>query len=450
MARAFVLLAALGVCAAAAHARLAFEPPDFSGTPHTMPVTLHPDPPARALVPQAAYADQQPHDSVYSQLQYVDLAVLVAALIAAAWLGLRARSRKGLVILGLSCLAYLGFWRVGCVCPIGSSQNIALGVADANYIVPLTVVAFFLLPVAAALLFGRTFCSSVCPMGAMQDVVLLKPVAVPNWLSRALGVLPWVYLSFAIMTGVLGGAFLICRYDPFVGFFRFSGPAYMLAAGGAILLIGMFVGRPYCRFLCPYGALLGCASRLARRHVTITPSRCVSCRQCENACPFGAIQKPAPAPAFTPARPILAGVLGLAALAACAWGGKAASAALAQTHPLVRTAQLVQAQEAHPDEEPSNEAAVFAASGEDPDELYVRAMAVVRRFDLGGAMAGAVVGLVVGLKIAAALLPRRRDFYEPNKWACVSCGRCFEACPVHRAGRQAQARQPAAAPETQA
>ena len=59
-----------------------------------------------------------------------------------------------------------------------------------------------------------------------------------------------------------------------------------------MLLIGVFVGRPYCRFLCPYGVLLNLASRLSRWRVTITPSACVQCRLCEKSCPLGAIEVP--------------------------------------------------------------------------------------------------------------------------------------------------------------
>ena len=95
--------------------------------------------------------------------QWADLAALAAALLAASYLALRARSRAMLTALMLLSLAYFGFWRGGCVCPIGAIQDVAAALADPARAIPLAVLATFLLPVAFALATGRTFCAAVCP-----------------------------------------------------------------------------------------------------------------------------------------------------------------------------------------------------------------------------------------------------------------------------------------------
>ena len=155
---AIVALAAV-TWASPARAMERFPSPDL-GPGYEMPVTEHP-------APRGDLAE------------YLDVAALFAALATASWLALRRRSRRGIFALGLVSLAYFGFWRMGCVCSVGATQNVALALFDPGYAVPAAVVAFFVLPLAFTLLFGRTFCAGVCPLGAIQDVVALKPVRPP-------------------------------------------------------------------------------------------------------------------------------------------------------------------------------------------------------------------------------------------------------------------------------
>ena len=123
--------------------------------------------------------------------------------------------------------------------------------------------------------------------------MVLRPLQVPRLLDRVLGSLKYVYFFLVILFVVrpeVTREFLICRFDPFVGFFRFDGPAHMLMIGGAFLGLGVFVGRPFCRYLCPYGVLLSLLSRLSWKGVTITPNQELDCGLCMEACPYGAIE----------------------------------------------------------------------------------------------------------------------------------------------------------------
>ncbi len=230
----------------------------------------------------------------------VDVLLFSTALVAAALVAHCWRRRWLVVALAVLCLAYFGFIRQGCVCPIGAIQNVTRALADPALAVPFVVLLFFLLPLIAALLVGRVFCAGVCPLGALQDVVILAPMQLPRAVDRWGGKVRYLYLAAAIWFAAQPGAtceFIICRFDPFVGIFRLSGTAGMLTFGCGLLLLGTVIGRPYCRFLCPYGGLLSMVARFAVWPVRVTPDEELDCGLCAESCPFGAIEDLRAAPA---------------------------------------------------------------------------------------------------------------------------------------------------------
>ena len=390
-----------------------FPPPQFEN--HQLPVTTTP-------APRAASLDG------------LDIAVLAAALGGAAYLVLRRRSRRGIVGLGLFSLLYFGFWRKGCVCPVGSVQNVVTCFADPGYAVPVVVAVFFLLPLVFALFFGRVFCAAVCPLGMAQDLVVVRPVAVPRWLAEGLGLLPVLYLAVAVLLAATGSAYVVCQYDPFVGFFRRSAELPMLVFGGALLLLGLCVARPYCRFLCPYGVLLGWLSRFSRRHATITPDECIHCRLCEDSCPFGAIEKPVSEwtglTRSAGRKALAAAVLSVPLLALGGGGvGFMLSGPLSRANATVRLAERVWLENAGQADGATVASAAFRGTGRPEQDLYREALEVRGRIGHGAAMAGAFVGLVIGGRLIQLSVRRRRPDYEPDRALCLSCGRCFLFCP---------------------
>ena len=409
-----IVVAVLWNLCAVASGELLFPPPEFESD-YVMPTTTTP----------------HPHQDVY---EYVDVATLLIALSLASYLVLMRRSRRATFVLMVSSLIYFGFWRKGCVCPIGAIQNVVLSIFDATYVVPIAVLFFFLLPLVFTLFFGRVFCSAVCPLGAIQDLVMLRPISVPYWLAAGLRLLAYLYLALAVLFAATGSAFLICRYDPFVAFFRFSGNVNILIIGICFLLVGLFVGRPYCRFFCPYGVILRQLSRLSKWRVTITPDECIQCRLCEDSCPFGAIRSPAvqwPAVEYARAKKRLAFLILLIPILIllCGWAGSRLKNVTSRMHPTVRLAERIYLEEAGDVNDITDPSTAFRATGETIESLYQRASVIRERFTLGGWLLGAFMGLVIGAKLIAVSVWRKRTDYEADRTGCLACARCFKYCP---------------------
>lgn len=413
--RAFIdLLLTFALVGFAVAAEERFPPPEFTDG-HVLPETLVPSVSPRTLA-------------------WVDVALLVVGLGLASWFSLKLRSRMALVGLSVASLIYFGFWRQGCVCAIGSMQNVALGVADSGYGVPLAVIGFFVLPLIFALIWGRGFCGGVCPHGALQDLVLLKAVKVPKFLDEALRLGPWLYLSLAVLFAATGGLFLICKFDPFVGIFRMNGSRTMLLAGAGMLVLSMFVGRPYCRYLCPYGALLGACSRVAKWRPEVTPTECSRCRLCEDACPYGAIDKGLPA--GDSAEPVRAGrkrisllLVGLPlAMLVFGWLGSRAGIASIAWHPAGELAMLLDADVGDAGTRPDELVAFYQNDG-DRAAAFARAAEVEQRALRLGWVIGALFGAVALTKTARAFFPESSPDYVTDRGRCVSCARCYSSCP---------------------
>ena len=196
----------------------------------------------------------------------------------------------------------------------------------------------------------------------------------------------------------------------------------------------MFYGRPYCRFLCPYGVLLGWASKFSKWHHSITPDHCTQCRLCEESCPFDAIDKPVPP--LDPEVQKQAGsrlgqlILTTAALVILGAGiGYLLSDSLSMMHPTISLAERVMAEKQGLVEGTTLASKTFHESGELTADLLTEASDIRSKFRIGSLLLGVFMGLVIGLKSIGIFFKRTSLDYESNRTDCFSCGRCFPYCP---------------------
>lgn len=154
---------------------------------------------------------------------------------------------------------------------------------------------------ATSLLFRKAFCSWLCPVGTISEWLwklgrraFRRTFALPLWLDLPLRGLKYVLLAF-FLWAVAGmsvesiRAFLESPYGivadvRMLDFFRHMGTdtAIVLAMLAAASLV---LQNPWCRYLCPYGALHGLVSWLSPARIRRDPQACIDCAKCSRACP---------------------------------------------------------------------------------------------------------------------------------------------------------------------
>jgi len=141
------------------------------------------------------------------------------------------------------------------------------------------MVLFFLL----AFLFGRHFCGYLCPIGAVQEAASLVPA--PKFR------LPWKPLS-SITRGLVFLLILWCGLAlslPVLHFFGIRQFFTLTFSAGfvvfsCLVVVSLFFYRPFCRFVCPVGAIFQVVATPALWKIRRTDA-CIECGKCEKACP---------------------------------------------------------------------------------------------------------------------------------------------------------------------
>jgi polyferredoxin len=169
-----------------------------------------------------------------------------------------------------------------------------------NPVHPAAVVIFTTI-VVIALLLRRAFCSWICPIGTISEWLwklgfrkLQRNLTPPRWLDSSLRVIKYVLLGFFLATALSWSlealeGFLYSGYHAvsdvkLLQLFR-SPSVTTLAVAALLLALSIPLRNPFCRYLCPYGALLGVVALVSPLAVQRDPKQCVSCGVCNQVCP---------------------------------------------------------------------------------------------------------------------------------------------------------------------
>jgi polyferredoxin len=154
---------------------------------------------------------------------------------------------------------------------------------------------------ATAFLFRKAFCGWLCPLGTLSEYlwktgrkIFGRNLRFPRWLDLPLSAVKYLLLGFFVwavssMSANAIAAFMRSPYGliadvKMLNFFRFMGKTGMVVLG-LLALASLFVQNFWCRYLCPYGALLGIASFFSPLRIRRDAETCIDCAKCAKACP---------------------------------------------------------------------------------------------------------------------------------------------------------------------
>lgn len=161
----------------------------------------------------------------------------------------------------------------------------------------LLLAAFMLI----SLLLKKAFCSWLCPVGTLSELIadagkrcFGRNFTLPRWLDIPLRSVKYLLLSFFLYISLSMPAqgiqyFLMSAYGIIIDvkmldFFRNIGTITSLSVA-LLVVISLFIRNAWCRYLCPYGALLGLFSLLSPFKIRRNAQTCIDCGKCAQHCP---------------------------------------------------------------------------------------------------------------------------------------------------------------------
>ncbi|MBN1524068.1 MAG: 4Fe-4S binding protein [Spirochaetales bacterium] len=241
------------------------------------------------------------------------------------------------------------------ICPFGAVETAGRLIFQGLFIPKTSMVNIitFSSLLLVTVLFGGVFCGWLCPLGSFQEWIgkLGKKVLgkkfdrlVPRWLDRFSRFLRYGVLALIIITTTQFVTLTFSAYDPFYALFHtITGSALPSAVAilGVTAIASFFVSRPWCRWFCPLGAVIGLVQKLSPWKIrtnqgcnecgicsakcpvnikiqgqkTITDSRCIKCGECVTACKKNGIALSLPKGKLAITRIPLIGVFTLAVFA---------------------------------------------------------------------------------------------------------------------------------------
>lgn len=186
------------------------------------------------------------------------------------------------------------------VCPFGGVVSIYQYFVSGTYVQKIHESSFVLMWIGfiLAIGFGPIFCGWICPLGSIQEwfakigrKIFKKKFNnfIPYKYDRYLRYMRYAVLAWVVYMTAMTGKLSFAEADPYSALFNLWSDE--VAVGGVIvlavtLIASIFVERPWCKYACPYGALLGISNLFRVFKIRRNNDTCIDCKKCSRECPM--------------------------------------------------------------------------------------------------------------------------------------------------------------------
>lgn len=186
------------------------------------------------------------------------------------------------------------------LCPFGGVVSLYTLFTDGRFVQKIHESSFVMLSIILFLsvLFGPVFCGWLCPLGSIQEWIgkLGKKIFKSKYnnfvnykYDKYLRFIRYIVLIWVVFITSKTALLMFSNIDPYHALFNFwtsEVTPQALILLGIVLISALFIERPWCKYTCPLGALLGLTNSFRIFKIRRNSKTCISCKKCDKICPM--------------------------------------------------------------------------------------------------------------------------------------------------------------------